>query len=261
MSERAGIAVAWAAASTSAPDFGPSASCLRNSARARAGIRSLGDFGTGGGADSRRFFPSRSGWPVPAYSPVSAGGSSIFAGGAGAGGGSGGRAGAACNSAMSFALSQCAGNDRSLSMCRSCLYFASSFGKARARKRTEKPSDSPRLRLGDRAVCPSANRLRGNSERKASRRRAAVNGRSDDARKRLPSKEQNAERRACEIRLRAERKAGQLLTKMPKAKLGPHGDQSSDTTDPPKLKELAISKDQSSQWQKLAAMRQRAASC
>jgi hypothetical protein len=72
----------------------------------------------------------------------------------------------------------------------------------------------------------------------------------------------DAERRACEIRLRAERKAGQLLAKMPKAngaKGNPGGRgsrivRSSDTTT---LADLGISKDQSSQWQKLGAMPQR----
>ena len=59
-----------------------------------------------------------------------------------------------------------------------------------------------------------------------------------------------AERQCCEIRLRAERKAGQLLTKMEKAKGGnpsyvPRGSQKT-------LFDLGITYDQSSQWQKLA---------
>jgi hypothetical protein len=70
----------------------------------------------------------------------------------------------------------------------------------------------------------------------------------------------DAERRACEIRLRAERKAGQLLAKMPKAngtlKRGKELPQSSGTTTGT-LKDLGISRDQSSQWQKLGALPQR----
>lgn len=66
----------------------------------------------------------------------------------------------------------------------------------------------------------------------------------------------DAERRAAEIRMRAERKAGQLLTEMPKAKPGPNGDRSCQTTNPPTLKDLGITKDQSSQWQQLGAMSQ-----
>jgi hypothetical protein len=66
----------------------------------------------------------------------------------------------------------------------------------------------------------------------------------------------DAERRACEIRLRAERKAGQLLAKMPKAQAGrPPNGKSVDRGD--RLSDLGISKDQSSQWQKLGAMPQR----
>lgn len=59
-----------------------------------------------------------------------------------------------------------------------------------------------------------------------------------------------AERRACEIRLRSERKAGALLKTMDKAKggnpsYGPRGSQKT-------LDEMGVSYDQSSQWQKLA---------
>lgn len=59
-----------------------------------------------------------------------------------------------------------------------------------------------------------------------------------------------AERQACEIRLRAERKAGQLLREMEKAKGGnpsltPRGSAKT-------LGDLGITYDQSSNWQKLA---------
>lgn len=66
------------------------------------------------------------------------------------------------------------------------------------------------------------------------------------------------ERRACEIRLRAERKGGQLLKQMEKqqgARGNPGGRgakvvASRGTT--PQLKDLGITRDQSSNWQKLA---------
>jgi hypothetical protein len=67
-----------------------------------------------------------------------------------------------------------------------------------------------------------------------------------------------AERQACEIRLRAERRTGQLLGEREKAKGG--GDQRSDHPSPPvsgapkPLAELGISHNQSSNWQKLAAV-------
>lgn len=70
------------------------------------------------------------------------------------------------------------------------------------------------------------------------------------------AKNVEAERRACEIRLRAERKAGHLLQHMEKAKGG--GDirkpkeHRSDNASGAKLSDLGISKDQSSRWQKLA---------
>jgi hypothetical protein len=68
------------------------------------------------------------------------------------------------------------------------------------------------------------------------------------------AKNTEAERRACEIRLRAERKAGQLLAKMEKAKGGqPY--QSGGTMGSPKtLKALGVSPDQSSRWQALAGV-------
>ena len=65
-----------------------------------------------------------------------------------------------------------------------------------------------------------------------------------------------AERRASEIRLRAERKAGQLLAAMDKAK-GKRTDlvASCDQVDDRQtLSELGVSKSQSSRWQKLAAV-------
>lgn len=56
---------------------------------------------------------------------------------------------------------------------------------------------------------------------------------------------------AQEIALRAERKAGELLAEMPKHPPGPVP--SADTRDlPPKLSDLGITYDQSSQWQQLA---------
>ena len=71
----------------------------------------------------------------------------------------------------------------------------------------------------------------------------------------------DAERKAIEIRLRAERKVGQLLARTEKAKRGPDkatGQRSQRTTsdDAPTLADLGITKDQSSQWQKLGAMSQ-----
>lgn len=68
-----------------------------------------------------------------------------------------------------------------------------------------------------------------------------------------------AERRACEIRLRAERKAGALLATLEKAKGGgdirlPKEHRSHDTTSARTLSDLGISKDQSSRWQQLATV-------
>ena len=68
------------------------------------------------------------------------------------------------------------------------------------------------------------------------------------------AKNPEPERRACEIRLRAERKAGQLLSKREKANRGPdktgQGSQRA-TSDARTLSEHGISKDQSSRWQQL----------
>jgi hypothetical protein len=67
------------------------------------------------------------------------------------------------------------------------------------------------------------------------------------------AKNTEAERQACEIRLRAERKAGALLADMEKAK---GGDSRPPPVavggGPPTLAELGVSYNQSSQWQKLA---------
>jgi len=65
------------------------------------------------------------------------------------------------------------------------------------------------------------------------------------------AKNTDAERRAAEIRIRAERKTGSLLRDTEKAKPGPK-DRSCDTTELKTLSDMGISKDQSSKWQKLA---------
>ncbi len=67
----------------------------------------------------------------------------------------------------------------------------------------------------------------------------------------------DTERKATEVRLRAERRAGELLQETGKAKAGrPPKNRSHDTTKldrgSPTLSERGISKDQSSRWQKLA---------
>lgn len=68
----------------------------------------------------------------------------------------------------------------------------------------------------------------------------------------------DAESRACEIRLRAERKAGALLKVMVKAKGSPGNqhtgpvDRSNRSNLSPTLADLGVSKQQSSDWQKLA---------
>lgn len=66
-----------------------------------------------------------------------------------------------------------------------------------------------------------------------------------------------AESRACEIRLRSERKAGQLLRERDKANSpgwNQYRGRSDDPTDrtPPTLRDLGVSKQQSSDWQRLA---------
>ncbi len=72
------------------------------------------------------------------------------------------------------------------------------------------------------------------------------------------AKNTEAERCACEIRLRAERKAGQLLSKMEKNRGG--GDRKSDhpsrgtTGDKSTLSDLGVTRDQSSRWQALAGV-------
>jgi hypothetical protein len=63
----------------------------------------------------------------------------------------------------------------------------------------------------------------------------------------------DAERRAAEIRLRAERKAGQLLAKTVKR----GGDRKTSNRPEVSLNGLGISEKQSSQWQKLGALPQR----
>lgn len=63
------------------------------------------------------------------------------------------------------------------------------------------------------------------------------------------AKNTEAERRACEIRLRAERKAGQLLSAMEKNKGTAVPTRSDSATT---LADMGVSKDQSSRWQKLA---------
>jgi hypothetical protein len=57
---------------------------------------------------------------------------------------------------------------------------------------------------------------------------------------------------ATEIKVRAERKAGEMLAKMPKHNGGrPSQNRSNDTTS---LKDIGITKDQSSRWQQVASI-------
>jgi hypothetical protein len=74
------------------------------------------------------------------------------------------------------------------------------------------------------------------------------------------AKNKELERQATEIRVRAERRAGQLLAEMPKAKGAREpgtkrgATRSNDTTASETLEKLGITKDQSSKWQKFAKM-------
>jgi hypothetical protein len=64
-----------------------------------------------------------------------------------------------------------------------------------------------------------------------------------------------AERQCCEIRLRAERKAGELLRQMDKAKGGRPSEKTPSVAEGVStLRDLGISEKQSSQWQRLAAV-------
>ncbi len=72
------------------------------------------------------------------------------------------------------------------------------------------------------------------------------------------AKNPEPERRACEIRLRAERRAGQLLAEMDKSPAGRPAIISSAELQikDPTLEELGITRDQSSKWQQLAKVPQ-----
>lgn len=75
------------------------------------------------------------------------------------------------------------------------------------------------------------------------------------------AKNMDAERKACDIRLRAERRCGELLreqaanggraTRESNLRVGP---KSRDATSGPTLSDLGITRDQSSKWQRLAAV-------
>lgn len=61
--------------------------------------------------------------------------------------------------------------------------------------------------------------------------------------------------RCAEIKIRAERRAGDILSEIEKHPPGPSkGDRSHDGTDPPRLVDLGISKNQSSRWQSIASI-------
>jgi hypothetical protein len=75
------------------------------------------------------------------------------------------------------------------------------------------------------------------------------------------AKNTEAERSACEIRLRAERRVGQLLAEMDKAKGAAEPGTNrgatrshADTASPRTLSDMGISKTQSARWQQLAAV-------
>lgn len=60
---------------------------------------------------------------------------------------------------------------------------------------------------------------------------------------------------ATEIKVRAERKAGELLAKAEKRSAGRPGNRSNGTTNlPPTLADMGITKDQSSRWQQVASI-------
>jgi SAM-dependent methyltransferase len=61
--------------------------------------------------------------------------------------------------------------------------------------------------------------------------------------------------KCAEIKIRAERRAGDILSDMDKHPPGPpSGDRSHDGTNPPRLVDLGISKNQSSRWQSIASI-------
>ncbi len=66
----------------------------------------------------------------------------------------------------------------------------------------------------------------------------------------------DAVNQAAEVKLRAERRAGELLAAMPKHPPGREPYRSPSPTDIPTLEDLGVTKDQSSEWQKLARVPQ-----
>lgn len=66
------------------------------------------------------------------------------------------------------------------------------------------------------------------------------------------ARNKEAERQAGEIRIRAERRTGQILADMRSSGERRRGSKKPKESDPPTLKKLKITKDQSSQWQELA---------
>lgn len=74
------------------------------------------------------------------------------------------------------------------------------------------------------------------------------------------AKNTDAERQACNIRLRAERRVGQMLRDMNAngERHSGRGDQKTESQrDTPKLSDMGISKQQSSRWQKLASVNEK----